>query len=329
VVTLPRLAKTRRHAFTLIELLVVIAIIAVLIGLLLPAVQKVREAAQRMQCQNKLKQIGIAMHSSHDANGRLPAALSTVTGLGWQVYILPYLEQKNLYDQFDLTTPGGDINIINRNNPHGLRKITAYLCPSSTQERQAFGGAHNSNAGGVDLIPAGTGEAAYTTHYYGINGPRGTNPVTGTAYRTNTGNHEGVPTAATGMIQRDLKLTLVMIPDGTSNTLMVGEMSWATELYGTRYRTWLRGGDAAVNANNPLSGGSFYVSGRNVVNPINIALKAPTLAPYNDMPMGSMHPGGTNFCFGDGSVRFVRETIDLNTYRGLASRDGGETVSAD
>ena len=107
----------RRHAFTLIELLVVIAIIAVLIGLLLPAVQKVREAAGRMSCQNKIKQIGLAIHNYHDANGSMPPSMSDVSGMGWQVTVLPYLEMDSLYRQMDHTTPGMDITIKKPDKP--------------------------------------------------------------------------------------------------------------------------------------------------------------------------------------------------------------------
>src|SRR5499427_6896199 len=93
----------KRRAFTLVELLVVIAIIGVLVALLLPAVQAAREAARRMRCQNNLKQIGIAAHNFHDVNGELPRAFSPITGLSWQVNILPFIEQQSLYNQFDTT----------------------------------------------------------------------------------------------------------------------------------------------------------------------------------------------------------------------------------
>jgi prepilin-type processing-associated H-X9-DG protein len=105
------------------------------------------------------------------------------------------------------------------------------------------------------------------------------------------------------------------VPDGTSNTLMVGEMSWFNETTGTRYRSWMRGCDTNI----------VCAGARNVVNAIN----APSIATFNDISMGSQHPGGTHFCMADGSVRFVRESISLGTYRGMASRDGGETMTED
>jgi prepilin-type N-terminal cleavage/methylation domain-containing protein/prepilin-type processing-associated H-X9-DG protein len=316
--------RARRGAFTLIELLVVIAIIAILIGLLLPAVQKVREAAARMKCSNNLKQIGLAVHNYHDTNGKLPNAYDARTGLSWHVLILPYIEQDNLYKQFDLTNSSFVHTIVGRNNPHGLRKLAAYLCPSCPLTEQAFGAPNNTN-GPSDLIPANTGQPAAIPHYYGVNGPRGTNPATATAYPVGTALHEGVPVATTGIFQRDGDHRLTGITDGTSNTLMIAEMSWVSPRFGTRYRTWVRGGEeyAGVVAGRP----SFVVSCRNVTNAINSIFSANLIVPYNDVPFGSMHPGGMNAGFGDGSVRFLSQNLDMATYRALASRDGGEVIS--
>ncbi len=314
----------RRSAFTLIELLVVIAIIAILIGLLLPAVQKVREAAARMKCSNNLKQIGIAAHNYHDSYGKLPPAYDARTGLSWHVLILPYIEQENLYRQFDLTNTSISHGITGRNNPHGLVKLAMYQCPSSPVTVQLFGAPHNTN-GPSDYVPSGSGNPAAIPHYYGVNGPRGTNPATGTAYPTGTATHEGVPAATSGMFQRDISVTLVGVTDGTSNTMMVAEMSWLHNTFGTRYRSWVRGGEeyAGVVTGRP----SFVVSGRNITNGINSIFTANLIVPYNDMPFGSMHTGGMNAGFGDGSVRFLRQSLTIATYRALASRDCGEVVA--
>jgi prepilin-type N-terminal cleavage/methylation domain-containing protein len=309
-----------RRGFTLIELLVVIAIIAILIALLVPAVQKVREAAARAQCQNNLKQIGLAVHSYHDANRKLPPAFVANVQLSWHVLILPYVEQNTLLRVIDTTTPG-DYTILNRNNPNGLRRIGLYLCPSSQVEKMLLTPPNNVNP--PDLVPANTGEAPYTVHYYGMTGPRGANPVTGTAYPQSHCTHDGTPMAVSGMFQPDQfadgkigRITLTDVTDGTSNTIMLAEMSWESP-FGTRFRTWLRGGEA---------GGCYCVGARNATNAINSGIKANLIAQFNEVPMGSMHPGGANFALGDASVRFLQESISITTYRALASRNGGEVV---
>jgi prepilin-type N-terminal cleavage/methylation domain-containing protein/prepilin-type processing-associated H-X9-DG protein len=306
------------RAFTLVELLVVIAIIGVLVALLLPAVQVAREAARRMRCQNNLKQIGLASHNHHDVVGELPRAFSPTTGLSWHVYILPYIEQGSLFNQFDTTTVNPAHTAPNRNDPYGLIIIPTYQCTSCPVKRQLFNPPNNTN-GPTDLIPPNTGTPAAVPHYYGVNGPRGGNYPVGTAL------HEGVPAATSGIFQRDGTIRMARITDGTSNTVMVAEMSWYSTLYGTRFRTWVRGGDeySGVVAGRP----SFVVSGRNITNPINGIFSANLVVPYNDMPFGSMHSGGMNVCLGDGSVRFLNQNLSMTTYRALASREEGDTIT--
>jgi prepilin-type N-terminal cleavage/methylation domain-containing protein/prepilin-type processing-associated H-X9-DG protein len=305
-----------RRAFTLVELLVVVAIIGVLVALLLPAVQAAREAARRMRCQNNLKQIGLASHNHHDIVGELPRAYYEQTGLSWHVYILPYIEQQALFNNFDMTTVNNTHTSANRNDPNGLVIVQTYQCTSCPVKRQAFGTPNNTN-GPTDLIPPNTGTPAAVTHYYGINGPRGTGYPVGTAL------HEGVPAATSGMFQRDGTIRMARVTDGTSNTIMIAEMSWISPPYGTRFRTWVRGGDeyAGVVPGKP----GFVVSCRNVTNPINGMISANLIVPYNDVPFGSQHPNGMNVCLGDGSVRFMAQNLSMTTYRALASREQGET----
>ncbi len=238
-----------RAGFTLVELLVVIAIIGILIALLLPAVQAARESARRAQCTNNLKQMGLGIHNYQDAKGKLPAAFSAATGLSWHVYILPYIEQEARFEKFD-TAENNITNVAhtapNRNDPHGLTIPNTYQCPSTPVEliRQPLTPPHHTN-GPSDLIPPNTGAPAAVPHYYGVNGPRGAMPGGGN-YPTGTGLHEGVPVATTGIFQRDGNLRLTDVLDGTSNTMMIAEMSWwvaRTGTWGTRLRTWVRGGE--------------------------------------------------------------------------------------
>src|SRR4051812_21952005 len=158
---MPSFPKARR-AFTLIELLVVIAIIAILIGLLLPAVQKVREAAARAKCLNNLKQLGIGLHAYHDALNGFPTAGDTSTQLSWHVYVLPYIEQDPLFKQFSMAS--GSYDAVGKNDPNGQVRVPIYLSPSSPIAQPT---AQNE----FDPKEVVNGTPPYTTHYYGIDGP--------------------------------------------------------------------------------------------------------------------------------------------------------------
>jgi prepilin-type N-terminal cleavage/methylation domain-containing protein/prepilin-type processing-associated H-X9-DG protein len=313
------LRRRPRPAFTLIELLVVIAIIAILIGLLLPAVQKIREAANRMKCSNNLKQIGLGLHNYHDTNSALPRAGELRNQLSWHVFVLPYIEQDNLFRQFNRAAGafnGAPQNRGPMKNELGLNKIPIYLCPSSPLAKMVLSPAPPHNPNLPEVIGS---EVPYTTHYYGILGPKGPNPATGQAYDwENVGSHGGF--SRQGLFVRDADSAKDEEPgnafaaatDGLSNTLLVGEMSRLDNVAGTRHRSWVRGCDP-----------NLICSGvKNVVNAIN----APSIATFSDMSMSSHHSGGANFLLGDGSVRFIRDSIPLATYRALASRDGGEVL---
>jgi len=234
------------------------------------------------------------------------------------VQILPYIDQSPLGAQANPAI-GAYAAGVNRNM--GGNRINVYLCPSY-QEVLSSSTIDNTSAGQI----------AFTTHYCGNAGPKGTNPVTGKAYNVNIGPansqgglacdgilpyHPGLLTAAP-TLPRSVKI--VQISDGTSNTMMVFEVAWkGLELSPGSLRSWVRG---ALWDND-------YTCSKNVTNAMR-TVRYNGGGNYNDISMGSNHPGGLNVCFGDGSVKFIPETIDLNrVLLPLASRNGSETVGGD
>ena len=310
----------KRKGFTLIELLVVIAIIAILIGLLLPAVQKVREAAARMKCQNNLKQLGLGVHSYHDTYSRFVPAGSTVTWLSWHVGILPYIEQTALFNKVSQTA-GNYITIGKYDIPVNNR-VATFLCPSQTEaEKMILAPTPPHN---VNLPEVINNQPPYTTHYYGVGGPAGVNPITAGNYIYEINDPTHGRMGKQGMFQRTDTVKLENITDGTSNTLMVGEMSWSpgpitpSNIAGTRFRGWARGCDDPTITQ--VCGGIKTIS--NAINAYSNTL-------FNEMPFGSQHTGGTNFAMGDASVRFLNASININAYRAAASYNGGEVLPLD
>lgn len=311
-----------RKGFTLIELLVVIAIIAILIGLLLPAVQKVREAAARMKCQNNLKQLGLGVHSYHDVYSRFIPAGNITTALSWHVGVLPFLEQEALFQR--VSQAPGTYLVIGKYDIPVNNKVATFLCPSQTDgEKMILAPAPPHN---VNLPEVINNQPPWTTHYYGICGPAGLNPVTNANYVFEINDATQGQMGKQGLFQRTDTVKLSNVVDGTSNTLMIGEMSWSpgvispNNIAGTRFRGWARG------CENPAAGGAPVCAGTKT---IRNAINAYSNTLFNEMPFGSQHTGGTNFSMGDASVRFLASKISLSAYLAAASYNGGEVLPLD
>jgi prepilin-type N-terminal cleavage/methylation domain-containing protein len=298
----------RRHGFTLIELLVVIAIIAILIGLLLPAVQKVREAAARMQCSNNLKQLSLAMHNYHDQNGALPPTRNVDgNGITWAVLVLPFIEQDNVYRQFEQT------GLRFRNAPQIAREanIKTFFCPSRRTGPQIVPATEDRD--GANPPPAATRQSGTAADYAVCVGDR--HNATGL----------GGMDASNGAFARGdvgIRITLPGITDGTSNTFFIGEkhIRRGNEL---RDRSLSPvGGDGSIF--NPdgirsycrLAGGANWALARTIDDPSN-------------EKFGSLHTGVVQFGFGDGSVRGFRTSASNATLTAFATRAGGEVNPSD
>lgn len=310
-----------RPGFTLIELLVVIAVIGVLIGLLLPAVQSAREAARRAQCTNNLKQIGIALHNYHDRVGSFPSGYSSLwnvdagdagtaeddigQGWGWASFILNDVEQPAVYNaiNFSLTMT------YRENDTAQLIRFSSYLCPSDDPK---------------PLIPVRNEENTETVYtvasanYVGVYG---------------TGEVGEAPGAGDGLFFRNSRVNVRDVRDGTSNTFAVGERS-----SNLSYVTWTGrsiGGwlfttssfEGGTNTYNPEPEESFNM----ILGPIGVEdlPRTPNHPRAHVEDYWSWHPGGVNFLFADGSVRFIKSQIAPEVYQALATRRGGEAISAE
>jgi prepilin-type N-terminal cleavage/methylation domain-containing protein/prepilin-type processing-associated H-X9-DG protein len=320
-------SRHQRPAFTLVELLVVIAIIAVLIGLLLPAVQKVRAAAARTECQNNLKQIGLALHTYHDAKGTFPPAHSLLPQtpiqfstlregppdnwlyISWMARILPHLGQDALHGHirpgepawWHPATPIPGIGYLN------AVPLKGYRCPSDPTPRTIL-------YPGIPL-PTSVQEVALTS-YLGVNG-------------TDQFRFDGI-------LYVNSRVNISGITDGTSQTLLVGERPPPYGGYagwwfaGSGMEPWYGAGDVVLGSNEriavnflstPTSEQSHYRAGE--------------LGDPNDLDdqhawhFWSFHPGGSNFLLADGSVRLIRYSVGGDVLRKLATRNGGDVTNGD
>jgi prepilin-type N-terminal cleavage/methylation domain-containing protein/prepilin-type processing-associated H-X9-DG protein len=319
----PPVSSTRHSGFTLIELLVVIAIIGILIALLLPAVQKVREAANRTQCANNLKQLALAAHHHHDSKGRFPNGLHTVDTAGglyahgtcWEVELLPYFEQHNLKSRWDYDDYRN--NVAGDRHATTAQVLSVLLCPSDSLPELV-----------VYYSAAGAPQYAYAAGFYGMS-----------SYGANAGIRSFGLAKATrdGVIFQDSYVALADVTDGTSNTILFGERSHTDPVFDRVTYTdvpgyyplahW--GKWAAVFA---TSGGSL--ADRFLSAPVPINYRVPANAVVGDgsfdnrlCAYGSSHAGGANFAFADGSVRFLSDGTALETLQALSTRAGGEIVN--
>jgi prepilin-type N-terminal cleavage/methylation domain-containing protein len=303
--------RCRPSAFTLIELLVVIAIIAVLIGLLLPAVQKVREAAARASCANNLKQIGLAVHTYHDTYQALPpAALGGDGEVSWAVLILPYIEQDAFYRQWDLS-----LRYTYYREPAGVvaAQVKTYYCPSRRSPPQL-------SVTGDNLPPWGG--------YPGALGDYAANGGTSTAVWDDPRNGDGVLLYAdttfgpNNSVASWRSLTgFKDVTDGLSNTLLAGE----------KYVQITDFGQAMAGDNSIYNGDDIRtivrVAGRQLPGPIDRPLASSSMDSYRpDERFGSYHAAGVQFVLCDGGVRMIPAAVAIDTLTRLAARNDGLPV---
>ncbi len=324
--------RSQKKGFTLIELLVVIAIIAILIGLLLPAVQKVRAAANKTTCSNNLKQLGIAFHNYHDPNDGLPSNIrpstTSTVRVRWATFLLPYIEQDNLYNNIDQTQ-----NWSTAYNAQWFgRRLKSFECPAAP------------NGPILDGAPPPETWAAIVANgdYSGFYGVSPELVSLGLVDASSGG-------VDNGGLSKTTKLNFSAFSDGLSNTIQLTESAGRPNIY--------RNGRLVLtaNGNNRVNGGGWCrpaselnilrgstadglsfpgPSAINVTNGENLqTYTPPTGHPFYGVDgtghIYSFHTGGTNALFADGSVRFLRSSINIRTLAALVTRNGGEALAAE
>ena len=325
----------RRAGFTLIELLVVIAIIAILIALLVPAVQKVREAAARTQCSNNLKQIALGMHAHNDVRKALPGGVGKFGCCWgtWLVPVLPYIEQEamaNLYRNWGGNDATGIRYGQSPNNTNvTTKRLSIYTCPSDTPSSPS-GNIQNHNYvvnyGNTTFFQSDVVVAGVTIRFGGA-------PFN--CYPGSTSD-DGPPTAAaaaTWTREYGRPVPLVHITDGTSNTLMLSEVKQGKGL-DARGFAWWGGGSGFVTLFGPNSrtdpdvmGGAWCNTADPRNAPCTTAISAPPSPFGRRQGARSLHTGGVNAAMSDGSVQFISDSISIPVWQALGTSQGKEAVS--
>lgn len=329
--------KKLYRGFTLVELLVVIAIIGVLVALLLPAVQAAREAARRMSCGNNLKQIGLGLQNYHDAFKTFPFGVRRQNGWGpsWWVGLLPFAEQTNVYDRFDMVGDDNgwaDGNTTTESLVHNL-VIDYMLCPSSPLPQK-------------NKVP-GTNSLAMMPHYVGIAGVHADLAVAGgfTEVRrkvccTCCVNSDSGQTSGGGMLTTNTTINMAAVTDGTSNTMIVSEASdWAFDAAGDKKHIdpgypqgWTMSSSSSGKADGTANTGRFkrhfnLTTLRYQIGLTNYDLPGVSDNHGSNNPLLSAHAAhGVNTVFVDGSVHYLSSTLNAGTLARLATRDDGLVV---
>jgi prepilin-type N-terminal cleavage/methylation domain-containing protein/prepilin-type processing-associated H-X9-DG protein len=311
-----------RSGFTLVELLVVIAIIGVLVALLLPAVQAAREAARRTQCSNNVRQLSLAAHNFHDTYGKLPssvrpAGLTPLPRVAGLTLSLPFIEQTNVYSVYDQSKNWFDP----ANLPVTSKQIPSYLCPSTPEPKRLDGVPENSPWTQIVAV----------TDY---------SPVIGVDQRLLSAGL--VDQAGSGMLPKNGDPRMADVTDGLSNTIMYGESAGRPYVYrrhqkfGSLPNDRLNAGGWSRPASDFSIDGSSY-DGATFPGPcplnctngeaVGSTFPHPYYGSEGTAEAYAFHPGGANFGLGDGSVRFISQTINIREFARLVTRAGGEVVT--